>query len=79
MIRNLTHAAVCAALILVTGWVVNQPSVVRQMAAHPGSRFAVLGLIVTLALIAVVSVASAFRPKKKKSSPGSSYATANRR
>jgi len=76
--RNLTHAAVCAALILVTGWMVNQPPVTRQMAAHPDSRFAVLGLILTLGLIALVSVAHAFKPKAKKKSPGSSYVTANR-
>lgn len=67
MIRNLAHALVSAALILIVGWMTVQPSIHHQLAGSQGARYAVLGLIVVLALITAVSVVGAFRPKRKPS------------
>jgi hypothetical protein len=65
MIRNLAHALASAALILVVGQLTAQPSIHRQLAGSQGARYAVLGLIVVLALFTAVSVVLAFRPKRK--------------
>ena len=67
MIRNLAHALVSAALVLVVGWMTAQPSIHRQLAASQNARYAVGSLIVVLALFTLVSVVRAFRPKQKAS------------
>jgi len=74
MIRNLGHALASTALILVVGWMTVQPSIHRQLAGSQGARYAVLGLVVVLALIAVVSVVRAFMPKKAPPRSGFTYA-----
>jgi len=79
MIRNLASALVAAALVAAVGWFVNQPSVHRQLAASPGARYAVLGLVVVLALFVLVSVVRAFMPKKAPARPSFTRAAPVRR
>jgi uncharacterized membrane protein len=64
MIRNLFHALAAVALVFAVGWFVGQPAVHRQLAASQGARYAVLGLVIALALFALASLVRAFRPKK---------------
>ena len=69
MIRNLAHALAAVALVFVVGWFVGQPAVHRQLAASQGARYAVLGLVIALALFALASLVRAFRPKKTPARP----------
>jgi uncharacterized membrane protein len=64
MIKNLRHAAMGVAAILLTGWLLAQPSIQRSMSHAKYGHVAAWGILAGLALIVVLSVVAAVKHRK---------------
>jgi hypothetical protein len=78
MIRNLRHAAIGVAAIIVTGWLLAQPSIQKSMYHSKYGHIAALGFLAALALIVVLSLFRAAKSRKPEA-PKHAYPFAARK